>query len=552
MIFDEIPLETAEGAILAHTHRGASGTVKKGTRLSAADVERLAADGLERVVAAVLAPDDVHEDEAAARLAAAVAGPGVMVAEAFTGRANLFADGAGVLLVDREAVDGLNRIDPSLTIATLEAFRRVEAGRMVATVKIIPFAVAPEAMAAAERHLAASGPAVRLAPFRVRRVAAVSTLLPVLKTATVDKTVRILGERLAGTGAEVSADERVAHETRALADALARLAAGPDEVIVVFGASAVVDRRDVIPAAVEAAGGTVHHFGMPVDPGNLLLVGEVAGKPVIGAPGCARSPKENGFDWVLDRFLAHLPVTARDITGMGVGGLLMEIVSRPQPRAEPAPEDRAGGKTAAVVLAAGKSSRMGARNKLLIDIDGKPMVRHAVEAALKSRASPVVVVTGHDAEAVTEAIADLPVTIRHNPRFAEGLSTSLATGIGALPEDVAAAVVLLGDMPQVSAADVDRLIETHEGDAAAHVVLSTVRGKRGNPVLWSSRFFAELMEISGDTGGRVLFEAYPEAVAEVEIGAAARADIDTPEALRAFLDGLGRDAGTETDGPGRP
>jgi molybdenum cofactor cytidylyltransferase len=124
----------------------------------------------------------------------------------------------------------------------------------------------------------------------------------------------------------------VPHDAAALARELADQA-GEAELIVVFGASAIADRRDVIPSAIEAAGGQVEHFGMPVDPGNLLLMGSVAGKPVIGAPGCARSPKENGFDWVLHRILADVPVTRADITALGVGGLLMEIVTRPQPRA---------------------------------------------------------------------------------------------------------------------------------------------------------------------------------------------------------------------------
>ena len=141
---------------------------------------------------------------------------------------------------------------------------------------------------------------------------------------------------------------------------------------------------------------------------------------MIGAPGCARSPKENGFDWVLMRLLAGLPVSRADITGMGVGGLLMEIVTRPQPRTEPAPEN--GRRVAAVVLAAGRSTRMGAINKLIAEIGGKPLVRIAAEQALASRAKPVIVVTGHERERVEAALAGLPVRFVHNPDYAEGLS----------------------------------------------------------------------------------------------------------------------------------
>jgi molybdenum cofactor cytidylyltransferase len=221
-------------------------------------------------------------------------------------------------------------VDEAVTAATLPAFKPVVAGEMVGTVKIIPYAVAGEVL---DRAVAAAGGGglLRVAPYRRRRVAVVSTLLPGLKDSVVSKTLRVLAERLEPAGAAVCADVRVPHEGGALAAELARQ--GEADLVVVFGASAIADRRDVIPAAIEAAGGRVEHFGMPVDPGNLLLVGRLGSTPVIGAPGCARSPKENGFDWVLHRLLADIPVTREDIMGLGVGGLLMEIVSRPQPRA---------------------------------------------------------------------------------------------------------------------------------------------------------------------------------------------------------------------------
>lgn len=144
----------------------------------------------------------------------------------------------------------------------------------------------------------------------------------------------MLAERLDPAGATVVTEARVPHAAGAVADAIAGAIDGAGaDLVVVFGASAIADRRDVIPTGIEAAGGRVAHLGMPVDPGNLLLVGSRGDIPVIGAPGCARSPKENGFDWILHRLLADLTVTRADIVALGVGGLLMEIVSRPQPRA---------------------------------------------------------------------------------------------------------------------------------------------------------------------------------------------------------------------------
>src|SRR5207302_2043674 len=212
------------------------------------------------------------------------------------------------------------------------------------------------------------------------------------------------------------------HEQRALAKAIEEVLRAGAELVIVFGASAIADRRDVIPAAVEAIGGKIEHFGMPVDPGNLLLLADARGRPVLGAPGCAGSPKENGFDWVLMRLLAGLAVPREAITGLGVGGLLMEIVTRPQPRDEPVVAGKH--RIAAVVLAAGRSTRMGGPNKLLAEIGGKPLVRIAAEQALASRADPVIVVTGHQRERVEPALAGLPVRLVSNPDFAQGRATS--------------------------------------------------------------------------------------------------------------------------------
>jgi len=287
----------------------------------------------------------------------------------------------------------------------------------------------------------------------------------------------------------------------------------------------------VIPAAVEAVGGTIEHFGMPVDPGNLMLVASARGRPVLGAPGCARSPRENGFDWVLERLLCGLPVTRRDITAMGVGGLLMEIVTRPQPRAV---EVKPGRHLAAIVLAAGRSTRMGGPNKLLAEINGRPLVRIAAEEALASKARPVIVVTGHQRERVEAAVRGLDVVLVHNPNFAGGLSTSLKAGIAAVPADADGIIVCLGDMPQVDAKLIDRLLSAFDPEKGALVVVPTIDGKRGNPVVWSRRFFPELAALDGDTGARHLIASYPEAVTEVPLtGNAALVDVDTPDALTA-------------------
>jgi molybdenum cofactor cytidylyltransferase len=208
----------------------------------------------------------------------------------------------------------------------------------------------------------------------------------------------------------------------------------------------------------------------------------------------------------------------------------MEIVTRPQPRKEPVADSSRH--IAALVLAAGRSTRMGGANKLLEEIGGKPLVRIAAEQALASRASPVILVTGHQREKVEAAVAGLDLRVVHNPDFAQGLGTSLRAGVAALPAEADGVVVCLADMPQITSALIDRLIAAFDPGQGALVAVPTVEGRRGNPVLWARRFFPELMAIEGDTGARNLIAAYAEAVTEVAVeGAAIFLDVDTPEML---------------------
>lgn len=537
MKFGETPLAEAVGATLAHSLKAADRTFKKGRVLTAADVAALEAAGHRSVIAARLERGEVDENTAADAVAKSVAGAHVSVARAFTGRANLHADAAGLLVVDRAGVDRFNLVDETITLATLEPWSVVEPKQMVATVKVIPFAVRRESVDACIGNAAAGGPLFYVAPFRAHRAGLIQTRLPGMKESILDKTVATTRDRLAALGSTLVDERRCSHREAELVPRIREALAAGCDLVLIAGASAIVDRRDVIPAAIIAAGGAIDHFGMPVDPGNLMLMGHVGEVPTLGLPGCARSPKVNGFDWVLQRLLAGLPADAAAIRRMGVGGLLAEIPTRGLPRAEAAAEAAAPPKPrlpriAALVLAAGQSRRMGTLNKLLISIDGKPMVRHAVEAVAAAGARPVIVVTGHERERVEAALAGLPVTFVDNPQHEGGLSTSLKSGLAALPEEIDAALVCLGDMPRVGEEDIRRLMAAFNPLEGRAIVLPTRRGKRGNPVLWAKRFFPEMREVAGDVGARHLIGLYPEAVAEVEMASdGVLTDIDTPQAL---------------------
>ncbi len=547
MKFGDIPLAKAEGAILAHSLRlGTAAVLKKGRVLSPEDIALIAASGLDHIVAARLEPGDIREDAAAMRIAAAAAGDGIATAAAFTGRANLFAEARGLLVVDRDRLDRLNSVDEALTLGTLPLYAVVEPRQMVATVKIIPFAVPEAAVETAAAVAADGGKLLRVAAFVPHRVALIQTRLPGFKESILDKTSEVTAQRLAALGSSLVSEERCAHESAELAPRIAAAIAAGAEMVLVHGASAIVDRRDVIPEAVVAAGGRIDHFGMPVDPGNLLLLGHVGDKPVLGLPGCARSPKVNGFDWVLERLVAGLPVGPHEIMRMGAGGLLAEIPSRPLPRAaaSPAPDAKPGEKKlppgpriAALLLAAGQSRRMGGPNKLLAEIDGRPMVARVAQRLLSSHARPIVAVLGNQADAVDTALGKLPVERVRNPGFAEGLSTSLKRGLQALSPECDGVIVCLGDMPLVTGRDLDRLIAAFNPLEGRAIIVPTRHGKRGNPVLWARRFFPEMAELAGDVGAKHLIGEHAELVAEVEMDSdGVLVDVDTPDALAALRD----------------
>lgn len=544
MNFGETPVDQAIGAILAHSHRADGINFSKGRVLSDEDVTRLKEAGVSTVVAARLDAEDMHEDEAAATVAKALAGEGIEVTAAFTGRCNHFAREAGLAVLDQERIDALNELDESVTVATLPPFARVEPRQMVATVKIIPYGAPRTAVARAVAVAKESNrPMVSVAPFQAMRAGLVQTKLPGTRDKVLDKAVATTTKRLTSLGSALKGERRVAHDAKAIAEALAELKSEGCDLFLIAGASAIVDRHDVVPEGIKAAGGKVIHFGMPVDPGNLLLTGEFDGKPVLGLPGCAKSPKYNGFDMVLERLAARLPVGRAEIVRMGSGGLLAEIPTRPQPRDDTEAEEagpQQAPRVAVLVLAAGRSTRMGGPNKLLAEADGAPLVVHAVKAALASQAVEVVVVLGHMAGEIRPAIEKaIPPKSRvrfvTNPDFADGLSTSVRTGIAALGPTVDAAIVQLGDMPGVGAPLLDRLMAAFSPVEGRSICVPTVGGKRGNPVLWACRFFPEMGILSGDSGAKHLIGEHADLVCEVEMtGEAAITDIDTPEALAAW------------------
>lgn len=330
MRFGPCALDHAMGAVLAHSvGLPGDGRLRKGVVLETEHIARLRAAGLTEVVVARPDPDDIEENRAAELLAKAlVPDPGAVglsLAAPFTGRVNVLSTGPGVLRLDRARIDAANAVDPMITVATLPDLAQVHQGAMVATVKIISYAVPSQAV-----EVACSA----LNPGAMRRLGNVHGAVTLIVTDTDGgpgtKGAQAISARVEALGMTMAQQEVVPHEQALLS---AAILAAQGDLILILTASATSDPHDTAPEALREAGGVVERFGMPVDPGNLLFLGARAdGVPVIGLPGCARSPALNGADWVLSRIACGVPVTAADIAGMGVGGLLKEIPSRGMPR----------------------------------------------------------------------------------------------------------------------------------------------------------------------------------------------------------------------------
>ena len=528
MKFGPVPVADATGGILAHSLRLDGRRIGKGAPITADLARRLTAAGVTDVMAAFLEPGDLDENAAADRVARLFVREGLIVRPAALGRANLMAEADGMVTVDAAALLAVNRQDEAITLATVPNGAGVKAGELVATVKIITFGVPAATVDALESAGGAPRP-LALHPYRPLRAALVQSAGNGMRETLYQKSIDVAGLHLAVIGASLTDTAHCEHSRASIAGALTALA-GKVDLILVLGASSPVDRRDVMPQGLIQAGGEIVHLGMPVDPGNLTLVGRLGDAWVFGLPGSARSPRAHGFDLLLRRVAAGLDISSDDILRMALGGVLKEPLHRPSRAIDPEAPKRIG----AVVLAAGRSSRMGDRNKLLEDIDGQPLAARTLATLGASQVSEIVVVTGHDAEAIAAIADEAGVPSVYNDDYADGLSTSIRAGLAALGPDLDGVLICLADMPDLTAPAVDRLIDAFNPAERAGIVVPVARGQRGNPVLFDTVYREEIGAVTGDMGAREVIRLHPDDVAEVELDDAVLTDLDTPEAWTAW------------------
>ncbi len=533
MKFERIQVERAEGWMLAHSLKVLGKKWKKGKVLARYHIDVLRHEGFESIVAASLEASDIDENAAAEALARSMVGEGIEIRSAATGRCNLYATTKGLLRLRTNQLNRINSVHEAFTVASLPSYSKVFPKQLIVSVKIIPFAVSRDLLNQVVSVASFGMPPVNVLPFKPMSIGLIQTRTPWFKSSLLTKGSQMLKERASVLGSQIEFEEVCDHHEDEITKAIVCSLKQKPDLLLLLGASAIQDREDVIPKGIINAGGKVEHFGMPVDPGNLLLTGRYENTPILGLPGCVRSPKRNGFDFVMERLAAGVGVTASDIQKLGTFGILTEQSRRPVKRT-PVKSNvpiRKGTKIYAVVLAAGQSLRMGNENKLFLQLDGKSVIEKVVDNLEQSKVDRIVVVTGHENKKVRKILKNRSVKFVHNLEYQRGLSTSLRTALATLPEQVGGVLVCLGDMPFVKSEQIDRLIEAFDPVREHSICVPTYLGKYGNPVLWDKRYFQEMMELRGDVGAKHLIGDYQQFVIEVESDDnSVFQDIDTPQA----------------------
>jgi molybdenum cofactor cytidylyltransferase len=534
MKFLSAPPLQASGCILAHSIFANGNRMQKGKILSQQDCVSLAGAGVTEIWIVKLESDDVDEDTVATRIAQSISGIeklAVRIGSANTGRCNIYATDTGICLFDANAIQQLNLLAEEITVSTVAEFAPVRANQMIATIKVIPFAVRESVVSQIEKIGGEVG--LRVGIFKKKNARLIMTRISGIKESLFEKALTVTAARLADVNFTIETSVILPHSINMVAEEIAQ---DTSDMTLILGGSAISDRADVVPSAILKAGGEIIRLGMPVDPGNLLCLARHAdGRPIIGLPGCARSPKLNGFDLVLYRLAAGLEIKSADIARMGVGGLLEELPERGQLRESEvfAATGASSQKVGAVLLAAGQSSRMGKNNKLLLQTGQMTVVQRAAKNLLDAGINDIVVVTGRDAEQVGQSLG-APITV-HNPAFAEGISTSIKAGIAAIPDSWESALIVLGDMPSINPDTIRKLIAAASKNCDA--VVPIFEGKQGHPVLWKRPAISLLQQAHGDVGGKAVLAQMGDRVLKISVDdPGILIDIDTPEAWRAFRD----------------
>ena len=531
------PLESI-GLVLAQTYNLTNKTISKGTFITNEILDYFKMGNVQTILCAVPEEGDIHEDEAAEAISNAIDKNQIYAEKASTGRVNFKSQSLCLVRYERALIREVNLVDESIAFSIVEHNQLIAKNDLIATLKIIPFFTKKKYVDQVIKILARNE-LFKIHTLKKKEVALIQTCFEWQKKSIFTATSNVTRARLEALGCPLKKETLIPHDYKSLCLEIESSIDNGAQLLLISGASAITDRSDYIPKAILSVGGEIIQFGLAVDPGNLLLIGKVGSTTIIGMPGCARSPKLNGFDWVLQLLIANVPINKEELADMGAGGLLMEIASRPLPRALAKSVKKREKKIMGVILAAGNSTRMGQDNKLLKNIGGASLVRNTAIEMLKSDIDSCSIVLGYQSDKVAAAIKDLNINLILNPLWEEGQASSLKAALNTLDTSYSDLLVMLGDLPGVKSKHINKVIEGHllTDNRKSKITIPSFNGKKGNPVIWGRSFFSDLSNLEGDVGGRALFGQHPAAINLIDMDdKAVVTDTDTPEDFGKFLD----------------
>ena len=525
------------GSVLAQTYNLPGKTVSKGTLITKEIVAYFRTGNVQIILCAVPEEGDIHEDEAAEAISSAIDKNHIYAEKASTGRVNFKSQSLCLVRYERDLIKEVNLVDESIAFSIVEHNQLLAKNDLIATLKIIPFFTQKKYVDQVISILA-KNELFKTYSLNKKEVSLIQTSFEWQKKSIFKATSNVTRNRLEALDCSLNEEKLIRHDYEVLRSEIKSSIESGIDILLLSGASAIIDRSDYIPKAILAEGGEIIQYGLAVDPGNLLLVAKIGKTTIIGMPGCARSPKLNGFDWVLQLLMADIPVVKEELAEMGAGGLLMEIASRPLPRALAKSVNKREKKIMGVILAAGNSTRMGKDNKLLKNIGGAPLIRNIALEITKSDLDSCSIVLGYQSDKVADVIKDLNINLILNPLWKEGQASSLKAALDSLTSSYSDLLIMLGDLPGIKSGHLNRIIEEHlsSENRSSKITIPSFKGETGNPVIWGRSFFHDLSNLEGDEGGRVLFGQHPAAINLIEMDdPSVVTDTDTPEDFDDFL-----------------
>jgi molybdenum cofactor cytidylyltransferase len=525
------------GSVIAQTYNLPGKTISKGTFMTSEIVDYFKEGDVQNILCAVPDNDDIHEDEAANIISNAIDRSHLYTESASTGRVNFKSRSLCLVRYERELIKEVNLVDESIAFSIVEHNQLLAKNDLIATLKIIPFFTQKKYVDQVISILA-KNELFKTHSLNKKEVSLIQTSFEWQKKSMFKATSNVTRNRLEALDCSLNEEKLIRHDFEVLRSEIRSSIESGIDILLISGASAIIDRSDYIPKAILSEGGEIIQYGLAVDPGNLLLIGKVGNTTVIGMPGCARSPKLNGFDWVLQLLMADIPINREELADMGAGGLLMEIASRPLPRALAKSVSKREKKVMGVILAAGNSTRMGKDNKLLRNIGTAPLIRNTAIEMLKSDLDTCSIVLGYQSDKVADVIKDLNINLILNPLWKEGQASSLRAAINSLDPTYSDLLIMLGDLPGIKSSHINSIIEEHllTDNRKSKMTIPSFKGQKGNPVIWGRSFFHDLSNLEGDVGGRVLFSQHPAAINLIEMDdPSVVTDTDTPEDFENFL-----------------